>query len=52
MADEVIEEDLLHSIEEVDAKIRDFRKRVRALLADIQSKSREAPQSKRHADAT
>ena len=52
MADEVIEEDLLRSIEEVDAKIQDFRKRVRALLTDIQSKSREVAQSKNHSDAT
>ena len=52
MADEVIEEDLLRSIEEVDAKIQDFRKRVRALLADIQSKSREVPQSESHSEAT
>jgi len=52
MADEVIEEDLLRSIEEVDAKIQDFRKRVRALLADIQSKSREISQSESHSEAT
>ena len=42
MADEVSEDELLSSIEEVDAKIQDFRNRVRALLADIEAK-REPP---------
>jgi hypothetical protein len=37
MADEIREEELLRSIDEVDAKIQDFRNRVRALLDDIES---------------
>jgi hypothetical protein len=40
MPDEVKEEELLRSIEEVDAKIQRFRKRVRALLASIQAERR------------
>jgi hypothetical protein len=36
MAEDVSEQELLRSIEEVDARIRRFRRRVRALLADIQ----------------
>ena len=43
MADQVMEEELLKSIEEVDARIRNFRKKVRALLADIQSEGYQAP---------
>ena len=37
MADEIREEELLRSIDEVDAKIQDFRNRVRALLDDIET---------------
>ena len=43
MADQAMEEELLKSIEEVDARIRNFRKKVRALLADIQSEGHQAP---------
>lgn len=42
MAEEVSEQDLLRSIEEVDARIQSFRRRVRALLADIQGDRRPA----------
>jgi hypothetical protein len=37
MADETREEDLLQSMERVDIRVRDFRNRVRALLAQIES---------------
>lgn len=46
MADEAREEELLRSIEEVDAKIQRFRKRVRALLAAIQTQGQPAPVEK------
>ena len=36
MADRVHEEDLLQSIEEVEVRIQNFRKKVRAVLADLQ----------------
>ena len=36
MADHVLEEDLLQSIEEVEVRIQNFRKKVRAVLADLQ----------------
>lgn len=39
MAEELAEEDLLRSMDEVDARIRKIRKRVRALLASIQATS-------------
>jgi len=52
MADEVMEEDLLRSIEEVEAKIQNFRKKVRALLADIQSEGQQAPPGENHPSAT
>ncbi len=39
MAEELAEEDLLRSMDEVDARIRKIRKRVRALLASIQAAS-------------
>ena len=42
MSSDVIEEDLLRSIEEVEAKISHFRKRVRAVLADVQSEGQQA----------
>lgn len=45
MAEEVLEEELLRSIDEVDARIRSFRKRVRALLADIQAQAPQAPEA-------
>jgi len=51
MTDEVIEEDLLRSIEEVDAKIQDFRKKVRALLADMQTEGRQSSAEKSHLSA-
>ena len=35
-ADNGVEEELLRSIEEVEDRIRSFRKRVRAVLADVQ----------------
>ena len=42
MANDKVEEDLLRSIEEVEVRIRSFRRRVRAVLADIQSEAPEA----------
>ena len=36
MPAEALEEELLRSIEEVDARIRSFRRKVRAVLADMQ----------------
>ena len=42
MAEEIREEELLRSIDEVDAKIQDFRNRVRALLSAMES-SRARP---------
>jgi len=42
MAEEISEQELLRSIEEVDVRILSFRKRVRALLADIQGDRRPA----------
>ena len=46
MANEKMEEDLLRSIEEVEARIQTFRRRVRAVLADIQSEIRPSPSGK------
>ena len=46
MPQEMLEENLLRSIEEVDARIQAFRKRVRALLVDIQSRERQTSQPK------
>jgi hypothetical protein len=37
MADQIREEELLQSMERVDVRVRDFRNRVRALLAQIES---------------
>jgi hypothetical protein len=51
MADELAEEELLRSIEEVDARIRKFRKRVRALLATIQTQGQQAPPGEKAASA-
>ncbi len=51
MTDEIIEEDLLRSIEEVDAKIQNFRKKVRALLADMQTEGRQSSAEKSHSSA-
>jgi len=39
MSPEVMEEELLRSIEEVEERIKSFRKRVRAVLASAQSES-------------
>lgn len=38
---EVVEEELLRSIEEVEAKIQNFRRKVRAVLEDAQTESRD-----------
>jgi len=46
MATEVMEEDLLRSIEEVEARIANFRSKVRAVLADIQSEGQQTPSGK------
>ena len=46
MVDEAKEEDLLRSIAEVEARILDFRKRVSAVLADIQPEGRQGPPGK------
>lgn len=47
MSSDVIEEDLLRSIEEVEAKILHFRRRVRAVLADVQSEGQQASAKKK-----
>ncbi len=36
MSEDVMEEELLRSIDEVDAKLQDFRKKVQAVLSDMQ----------------
>ena len=46
MADHVLEEDLLQSIEEVEARIQNFRKKVRAVLADLQDEDGQSPSGK------
>lgn len=46
MAEEVLDEELLRSIEEVDVRIQHFRQRVRALLADIQGDTRQTGPAK------
>lgn len=43
MAAEASEEELLRSIEEVEARIKKFRKKVRAVLAAAQLDSQQAP---------
>ena len=43
MPEDVMEDDLLRSIDEVDAKLQDFRKRVRAVLSDLQADSNKSP---------
>lgn len=42
MPTEALEEELLRSIEEVDARIRSFRRKVRAVLADMQGDGQPA----------
>jgi len=39
MPSQVVEEELLRSIEEVEDRIKVFRKRVRAVLASVQTES-------------
>jgi uncharacterized protein YeeX (DUF496 family) len=41
MSEDVMEEELLRSIDEVDAKLQDFRKRVQAVLSDLQGQHKE-----------
>ena len=36
MSEDVMEEELLRSIDEVDAKLQDIRKKVQAVLTDLQ----------------
>ena len=36
MSEDLMEEELLRSIDEVDAKLQDFRKKVQAVLSDMQ----------------
>ena len=36
MSEDVMEEELLRSIDEVDARLQDFRKKVQAVLSDMQ----------------
>ena len=43
MADHILEEDLLQSIEEVEARIQNFRKKVRAVLADLKDEDGQIP---------
>ena len=52
MSQEVVEENLLRSIEQVDVRIQAFRKRVRALLAELQSRECQAPQRKNAPEST
>lgn len=42
MAAETSEEELLRSIEEVEARIQKFRKKVRAVLASVQTEGQNA----------
>lgn len=42
MAAETSEEELLRSIEEVEARIQKFRKKVRAVLASVQKEGQSA----------
>jgi len=41
MSEDVMEEELLRSLDEVDAKLQDFRKRVQAVLTDLQGAGKE-----------
>lgn len=41
MSEDVMEEELLRSIDEVDAKLNDFRKKVKAVLTDLQGLSED-----------
>ena len=43
MPEDVIEEDLLRSIEEVDAQIKSFRQRVQAVLDVAQGDGKQSP---------
>ncbi|MFH1568357.1 MAG: hypothetical protein ABIL09_10220 [Gemmatimonadota bacterium] len=43
MSAEVMEEELLRSIEEVEDRIKSFRKRVRAVLASVQAQGDRQP---------
>ncbi len=36
MSEDLMEEELLRSIDEVDARLQDFRKKVQAVLTDLQ----------------
>ena len=45
MSSEVMEEELLRSIEEVEDRIKTFRKRVRAVLASVQDDATAEPAS-------
>jgi hypothetical protein len=48
MADQIREEELLQSMERIEARVKDFRNRVRALLAQIESsRARDAEASAR-----
>jgi len=41
MSEDAMEEELLRSIDEVDAKLQDFRKRVQDVLSDLQSENKK-----------
>lgn len=47
MADEISEEELLRSIDEVDARIKAFRQRVRDLLTDIETDRSQPMEARR-----
>ncbi len=49
MSEDAMEEELLRSIDEVDAKLQDFRKKVQAVLSDLQ---REGSKSSAGNDAS
>ena len=46
MANQMMEEELLRSIEEVEDRIQTFRRKVRAVLADIQSEAQPTSSGK------
>jgi hypothetical protein len=50
--DAMEEEQLLRSIDEVDAKLQDFRKKVQAVLSDLQSENGKSSSGADAAPAT
>lgn len=52
MSEDAMEEELLRSIDEVDAKLQDFRKKVQAVLSDLQSENSKSATSGDASSAT